>query len=210
MRYFALIVIPVILFTFCSSDSNFQAADGSQNQNDDPNSTTGCDVDYPDWKSSPYVLPYPVSRTYRVNLSHCTSSYHRPGSPDQFGIDFDMGIGTFITAAREGEVVHIEESGYDGSFPNNIVIVKDSDNTYAQYMHLTNQGALVDVGDLVTKGDTIGLSGSTGLAGYPHLHFIVTIGGYMYPYTGIPYNFSNTSANPKSLKQNRSYTAKPY
>jgi len=171
---------------------------------------TGCpETEYDDWKTSEYVLPYPVGESYIVTLSHCGGSYHGEGQPDQFAIDFSMEIGTLISAARAGRVIYVEESGVDGDFPNNLVVIKHEDDTYAQYMHLTQNGALVRSGEEVDQGQAIGLSGNTGLAGFPHLHFIVTeeIG---YPYVGIPTTFSNTLSNERSLARTVSYPAYSY
>lgn len=169
------------------------------------------DTNYEAWEISEYVLPYPIGESYNVNLSHCGGSYHSAGQPDQFAIDFNMSIGSTITASRAGRVVHVEESGFDGGFPNNLVIVQHTDGTFAQYMHLTHEGANVEVGNTVKKGDVIGLSGNTGLAGYPHLHFVATTSGsWQYPYISFPTTFSNTTENPKSLEQGKNYKALPY
>ncbi|RMB57455.1 M23 family metallopeptidase [Dokdonia sinensis] len=120
-----------------------------------------------------------------------------------------MPIRTKLTASRAGTVVHVEESGGDFGFPNNLVVVK-SGNTYAQYMHLTKDGAIVEVGDQVTAGQEIGLSGATGLAGYPHLHFVITQGGWEYPYQSVPHNFRNTRENPYGPESGLLYEAMPY
>lgn len=235
MRYIIIFFSICVITHSCRQDddpSNFtsttaMAADGNANGTyggghaDNGGGGTGSDGNnypqggcpgtvYPDWQLSPYVLPYPVGKTYGVNLSHCSGSYHSAGQPDQFAIDFRMNIGTLITAAREGTVIYVQQNGQDYSFPNNLVVVQHNDGTYAQYMHLTYQGALTTVGSNVTKGDSIGFSGATGLAGYPHLHYVVTIDDWAYPYTSIPYTFSNTEANPVSLISGRSYTALPY
>ena len=78
-------------------------------------------------------------------------------------------------------------------------------------MHLTKDGALVEVGDTITKGQLIGYSGATGLAGYPHLHFVVTTdSGWEYPYDSVPVTFKNTAANPNSLVSGETYTATNY
>jgi hypothetical protein len=172
----------------------------------------GCpSATYPSWETSPYVLPYPVGETYQVDLSHCSGSYHSQGLPDAFAIDFAMNVGTHITASRAGTVVHAEESGIDYDFPNNVVVVDHGDDTYGAYMHLTENGALVEVGEMVVPGDTLGLSGVTGLAGYPHLHFVVIEDDWTaWPYVSTPTTFSNTSANPRSLRSGRVYVAQPY
>ena len=78
-------------------------------------------------------------------------------------------------------------------------------------MHLTKNGSLVKVGDNLRKGQVIGYSGATGLAGYPHLHFVVTTSaGIDYIYGSVPVTFKNTTPNPKSLESNKTYLAEPY
>lgn len=144
-----------------------------------------------------------------VNLSNCSSSYHAAGRPDQFAFDFDMDKGTLITASRAGVVIFVEDSGR-GREINNLVVVSHKDNTFAEYMHLMQDGALVEEGDIVEQGDPIGLSGATGLAGYPHLHFIVVKGPWEWPYEGIPITFSNTAPNPRGLASYTAYTALDY
>ncbi len=169
----------------------------------------GCvDADYPDWRTSPYLLPYPVGETYQVRLSNCSSSYHAKDRPDEFAFDFAMDVGTLITASRAGVVVHVEERGKGGE-RNNLVVVDHQDGTLAEYMHLKQDGALVEVDDFVEPGDPIGLSGATGLAGYPHLHFIVVRGSWKWPYKGVPVTFRNTAPNPYGLASNTKYTALP-
>lgn len=161
---------------------------------------------YPDWSTSDYVLPIPVGTSVEIDLSNCTRSYHAEGRPDEFAIDFGLEIGAAITAARPGVVVHVEESGYDFGFPNNLVVVDHGDGTYGQYMHLTRDGAAVEVGDSVEWGTTIGQSGAT----YPHLHFVVTTGGHSWPYVSSPVTFRNTDPNPRSLLSDRIYRAETY
>lgn len=171
----------------------------------------GCSgADYPDWAASEYVLPIPVGASVEIDLSNCTSSYHAQGRPDEFAIDFDLDIGATITASRPGVVVRVEESGQDFGFPNNIVVVDHRDGSYGQYMHLTRDGAAVELGDEVVWGTVIGQSGATGLAGYPHLHFVVTEGGHSWPYQSAPVTFRNTDANPRSLLSDRIYQALPW
>lgn len=200
----------LLLLLNCSGNDEDSGSDNTQNPANQSTSVGCSGVTYQPWHESDYVLPYPVGRTYQVHLSQCSSSYHSQGQPDQFAVDFGMAIGTLITASRGGLVVYTEESGIDGDFPNNLVVVKHSDNSYAQYMHLTHNGAIPEIGDLVEQGDSIGYSGSTGLAGYPHLHFVVTKDRWEYPYESIPHNYRNTSPNPRGPKSQHEYTAEPY
>ena len=168
----------------------------------------GCDGQtYPLLGETPYVLPYPVGASYRMGLGNCSSSFHSPDLPDRYAYDFDMPIGALIMASRAGTVVHVVESGDDGRFPNNLVVVRHADGTSAQYMHLTRDGADVSVGDDVETGDPIGRSGNTGSAGTPHLHFIVTVGDWHYPYVPTPVSFSNASPRDLILRQGTTYTA---
>jgi len=178
----------------------------------DPNlEGVGCPgAEYPAWETSAYVLPYPVGKKYTTGLTNCGGSFHGEGKPDEFAVDIDMDIGTLITASRSGSVVFIREEGEDYGQPNNLVIVHHDDNTYGQYMHLTFDGAIVEVGDEVKPEDHIGYSGATGYAGYPHLHFVVTKNDYKWKYESIPITFRNTDPNEKGLVGSTEYLAKPY
>lgn len=173
----------------------------------------GCEgVEYPDWQTSRYVLPYPPGQSYTIGLSHCSGSTHAEDMPDQFAIDFIMPVGTLLTAVETGTIMFVEESGNDFEELNNMVVLRDEDGFFHQYQQLTQNGALVEVGDTVLQGEPIGLSGASGLAGTPHLHFVTTaFSDWMFPYsTSYPITFRNTSPNPKSLIQGEAYEALPY
>jgi len=206
----SLFYICLMLLLHCQSNDDYK--DTLEGATGVPNVYPNCDeADYGDWQFSNYILPYAIGTSYTIGLSHCSGSYHSFGRPDQFAIDFNMPINSQIKASRAGIVVFIEESGEDYSFPNNKIVVEHADGTFAQYMHLTKNGAQVTVGQSVDLGTNLGLSGATGLAGYPHLHFVVTEGeSWEYPYTSIPMNFSNTDANPNSLEQGSTYEAMPF
>lgn len=122
--------------------------------------------------SSPYVLPWTVGQTWRAN-----PHFVRETSVQRYAYDVGMPIGTDILAMRAGEVVRVEESFIDGDNVfghENFVLVEHEDGTVARYVHLTNRGALVQVGDLVQQGQPIGLSGHTGNSSDPHLHVDLT------------------------------------
>ena len=166
------------------------------------------------WQGSDYVLPYPVGCRYRVSQGN-DSGYGHSG-PYKYGYDFDMEIGTVITAARGGRVSGIRTGFQDGDLQpghENFVKVLHSDGTMAGYSHLSTNGILVRVGDLVAPGDTIGLSGNTGhTGGFRHLHFHVgPCDEPTYPNCGtILVKFRNTEPNPEGLIQGRFYEALPY
>ena len=148
-----------------------------------------------DWQQSAYVLPYTVGEAYRVNQANCSGFGHSDFW--LYGYDFDMPIGTVVTAARSG-VVAVAQDG-------------------ALYSHLTLNGVVVTSGQAVSAGDVIGLSGDTGnTGGLPHLHFSLHPCGALpgLPGTGscdsIPVNFRNTTENPSGLRVNGTYEALPF
>lgn len=198
-RVALLALLPLIIGAACS----FVKGDTQQR------SGVGCDGQgYPLLSETPYVLPYPVGESYTMNLGNCSSSYHAPQYPDRYAYDFGMPIGSTITASRAGTVVHVVSNGYDGDTnTNNLVVIDHGDGTFAQYMHLTHDGALVNVGAQVKKGDPIGLSGNTGLAGYPHLHLIIVKDSYSWPYDPVPISFANADPSDLVLQQGHGYTA---
>lgn len=181
----------------------------------DPGDAIACGG-FGSWEESAFVLPYTVGETYRVNQANCSGFGHSDFW--EYGYDFDMPIGSVITAARDGEVVHAQDGANDGDRRRtNLITVRHDDGTLALYSHLTLNGVQVTVGQFVTAGQPIGLSGDTGNTGdLPHLHFSLhpceSLPGL--PGSGscpsIPVNFNNTEANPSGLQMNRRYEAFPF
>ena len=168
---------------------------------------------FPEWESSPYVLPYPAGSTYYVNQSSCTNGGHQ--GPYKYGYDFVMPIGTRITAARPGVVADIRATFRDGQHglgEANWVKIRHDDGTIAAYSHLTVGGTLVKVSDRVVAGQPIALSGNTGnTGGLPHLHFHVSRCPEPTDTCGtLPITFRNTDPNPDGLDGKRDYLARPY
>ncbi|MEK7227108.1 MAG: M23 family metallopeptidase, partial [Bacteroidota bacterium] len=71
------------------------------------------------------------------------------------------------------------------------IIILHNDSSASRYLHITQNGALVERGQYVNAGDTIALSGNSGLSTEPHLHVDVT--GYCTkaPCQTIPFSFIN-------------------
>ncbi|MGD8729157.1 MAG: M23 family metallopeptidase [Gemmatimonadota bacterium] len=96
----------------------------------------------------------------------------------RYSLDFAMPEGTPILAAREGQVLLVQdgftEGGVDPALLEraNLVVVAHSDGSMASYGHL-HRGVRVRVGQRVREGQLLGYSGHTGFAGQPHLHFHV-------------------------------------
>lgn len=158
-----------------------------------------------------YVLPYPIGREYT-----CSLGFNGPNSHNgtfRYAVDFAMPIGTLITAARSGRVVYILETYSDNDRTEgheNVVIVMHEDTTYARYVHLTTNGALVARGHNVMPGDSIGLSGNSGSSGAPHLHFDVTNANTGRSDQTIPFDFKNTIPHPIGLEVGVTYKASPF
>ncbi len=124
--------------------------------------------------ASPYVLPYPAGKSYRLAQTYCNPY---GGHRDQLAYDFDMPIGSEVVAACAGVVRRVRddlpdtgESQEPGQH-NNILIEHD-DGTVAFYGHLKQKSIMVQVGQRVTQGQPIASSGNSGnTLGQPHLHF---------------------------------------
>jgi murein DD-endopeptidase MepM/ murein hydrolase activator NlpD len=153
-----------------------------------------------------YILPFPAGRSYYLLQGNC-GKYSHYGN-DAFAYDFRMPIATYVTAMRAGIVVNLREQFRDGSNTNdslNFIIILHSDSTASRYLHLTQNGVLVEKGSCIQAGDTIALSGNSGLSTEPHLHVDVT--GYCTkaPCQTIPFSFLNSAG--RVPVQGRMYTA---
>lgn len=156
-----------------------------------------CDSEVGDPALSEYILPFEVGKQFLCNQSYCPPN-PAWGHHNWFALDFQIPIGTNITASRAGQVLHIEERWIDGNRTAgqaNYVYVMHSDGTVAEYYHLTKNGVLVNIGDNVQKGQVIAFSGDTGPSNGPHLHFVLyrsrwEFSQYQRQYT-LPVNFKN-------------------
>lgn len=164
------------------------------------------------WTASQYVLPYPVGVEYLVLQGNCQPSGWSHRGYWRHGYDFDMPIGSLVTAARDGVVILVDEEAEDGDRERtNQVVIRHADGSVALYSHLTRDGALVEEGQSVAAGQPIALSGNTGPTSVRHLHFSVhaceTVPSPTCP--TLATNFSNTTANPDGLQSGVVYPALP-
>lgn len=170
--------------------------------------------------TSDFVLPFPVGKRYKVSQGNNTIWSHSPNNFNgvfRYAYDFDMPVGTVLTASREGEVIFINDNFEDSDHTlghENVLVIRHRDATYSRYIHIRKHGALVKTGATVAKGDTVALSGNSGYTlGIPHLHFDVVTAP-----TGLPdinaqsirTIFKNSTAYPNTLQQNERYRALPY
>ena len=124
-----------------------------------------------------------------------------------------MPIGSVVTVARAGIVLHVKQRFSDadaGIACANVVVVDHGDGTFARYVHLTQNGAAVRVGQAVAPGDTLGWSGSSGSPWAPHLHFDVTRDCSQTACQTIPVCFMNPRPHPSGLVSGEAYAAAPY
>ncbi len=152
-----------------------------------------------------YLLPYIKGKSYKIMQSFGGSFSHNSES-SYYAIDFSMPIGDTVTAARSGKVFFVKEDSQEHCPTRkcmdkaNKVLVLHSDGSYANYVHLYYNGALVKVGDEVKAGDIIGISGMTGFTTKPHLHFVV----HKSRKASIPIYFEGLKR--KKLKKGKTYT----
>ncbi|OIQ16186.1 MAG: hypothetical protein BM556_16130 [Bacteriovorax sp. MedPE-SWde] len=167
---------------------------------------TGVCDGYLQWDNSDYVLPFPAGKSYKVTQSNCAPVSHF-GS-QQYAYDFEMKTSDSIVASRAGNVIEVVEGNEDGNGcpDDNHVYIQHTDGSVAHYLHLTKNGAVVNVGDSVSQGDPIGLAGNTGCSTDTHLHFVV-FKSKSYE-ESLPITFSNTDSNARGLKTDSTYTAK--
>ena len=123
-----------------------------------------------------YALPFVKGYTSNV-IQGYDSDYSHYGTFSAKSLDFDMAIGDTITASRSGivisKVIKHNKQGASEDFKEygNFLLIYHKDNTFSQYVHLKQNGNLVDVGDTIKKNQPIALSGFTGWTTTPHLHF---------------------------------------
>jgi murein DD-endopeptidase MepM/ murein hydrolase activator NlpD len=126
-----------------------------------------------------YLLPYSPDERHVLIQGYFGKFSHYAGSGNEYAYDWAMPVGTTVCAAREGVVVGVrQDSDAGGPYPvffncANYVVIRHSDGSYAEYLHLKNGGVRVALGATVQAGQPIGLSGATGFTSQPHLHFAV-------------------------------------
>ena len=157
-----------------------------------------------------YFLPFKAGESHIVAQGEMGAFSHF--GEFLYSIDFGMPEGTEVTAMRNGTVVFIKEDSNEGGPDKlfldkaNFIWILHSDNSIARYVHLKQNGVLVNVGDKVKTGDLIGLSGNTGYTSGPHLHVQVVLQKGFSETDLIPIRFKGIDG---ALVEGQSYTAIP-
>lgn len=122
-----------------------------------------------------YALPFEKNSSFILLQGYNGAFTHM----NENALDFNMPVGTPITAIRDGVVIKLMEE-HTAVCPekecgqyNNYIIIYHADGTFAEYTHLKEMGVIVNEGDQITQGQLIGYSGNTGWSSGPHLHLMV-------------------------------------
>jgi murein DD-endopeptidase MepM/ murein hydrolase activator NlpD len=158
-----------------------------------------------------YTLPYGPGKSFKVSQGY-NGEYSHFGS-DQYAIDWRMPLGTPIHAARGGTVVGVKSDSSVGGnsskydWDANYILIRHTDGTLGQYVHLLKDGSKVKVGQKVESGELIGLSGNTGHSTGPHLHFSVFKANDGKSRQTIPVRYRTADQYAVTLQEGRTYKA---
>ncbi len=158
-----------------------------------------------------YVLPYPVGTAYSVLQSYCESWSHG----NQLAYDFEMAIGTPVTAARGGVIMMVVDMYQDSDrdpLHFNYVMIRHDDGTVGFYAHFRLGSIVVRQNDTVTTGQFIANSGSSGTP-IADLHFGVYQSWPPRESYDVPVNFRNAQGaldERGGLRRGVVYLALPY
>jgi murein DD-endopeptidase MepM/ murein hydrolase activator NlpD len=158
-----------------------------------------------------YQLPFEAGVRHRLFQGYRGSFSHQAGTSDEYAHDWDLAEDSLVLAARGGLVVGVRQDSNAGGVSDrfrhsaNYVIIRHDDDTYAEYLHLKQHGALVKVGDQVKAGQALGRSGNTGFTSRPHLHFAVFRNIDGNTRESLPVKFRTRDGREQTLEQGRTY-----
>ena len=87
------------------------------------------------------------------------------------GVDFELPLGSDITATADGVVI---EAAYSGGY-GNMILIQHTDQISTRYAHCSE--LLVQKGDVVKRGQIVAKAGRTGAATYSQVHYEIIING---------------------------------
>ena len=122
-----------------------------------------------------YSLPFAKNKKFLVYQGYNGNFSHQNTN----SLDFSLQIGNEVYAARDGKVVQVVTQNAKNCTTkncakfNNKIVILHNDGTFAEYVHLKQNGSAVKIGEDILQGQLIGYSGNTGWSEGPHLHFSV-------------------------------------
>jgi murein DD-endopeptidase MepM/ murein hydrolase activator NlpD len=158
--------------------------------------------------SKPFLFPYAHGTKFRMPQGYNGKFSHQ----GKYAVDFEMPVGTPVTAVRDGVVIDLkqdsERGGSDRAYihDGNYIMVYHSDGTYATYSHIKKNGAAKKIGDTVKAGELVAYSGNTGWSIGPHLHLEILRPEKMALKT-VPTTFINYDGKPVTLREGNFYYA---
>lgn len=158
-------------------------------------------------KNYVYQLPYKKGEAYRIGQGYFGKFSHH----NEYSLDFDMPLGTEISAIREGIVVKvIDHHSKNCSQPeckkfNNSILIYHEDGSFAEYAHIQQNSAKVKAGEKIYKGQIIALSGDVGYTTGPHLHLVIFMQKLTERETFPTYFHVDDDRNPQYLVEGKTY-----
>jgi len=122
-------------------------------------------------------LPFTIDKEYKIIQGNNTNYTHN-SDWSRYALDFNLKTNDTICSATSGFVVGVVDRYKLGGksdkwkpYGNYVTVYEPKSGLFTQYVHLTKNGSLVQLGDKVISGEPIALSGNTGQTDIEHLHF---------------------------------------